>query len=181
MGFEPEETVYKLINKNPENQNADKQYNEIKGIFSPKRVGYLGVESQGRTSNFQYSTASGFGDIYRSSGTDAFTDILLQLDNASDFNFVRIWGYDSNLLEDMTFFLFRMCLPTFSGGAVISTQLGTVDSSTSAGNFSVLINIAADAITVNNATCTYTLRTRFDALNSTLRLYKVRAEFILAI
>ena len=181
MGFEPEDTLYRINNLNSENYNADKEFNETRGFSSPKRVGYLGVESQGRTSQFQYSTGAGYGDIYRSSGTDAFTDILLELDDASDFNFVRIWGYDSNVVEDMTFFLFERCLPAFSGGPVTSTQLGTVDSSTSAGNFSVLINIAADAITVDNTSCTYTLRTRFDTTNSTLRLFKVRAEMILAI
>ncbi len=181
MGFGQEDVIYKLKSTSSENQWADIEYNQVRGVVNPPRVAYLGVESQGRTSNFLYNTFAGMGDIFRSPGIDAFADILLELEDGSDFNFVRIWGYDNNASEDMAFFLFERCLPAFSGGPVTSTQLGTIDSSSASGNFSILINIAANNITVDNTACTYSLRTRFDATDASLRLYKVRAEFILSI
>jgi len=175
MGFTESDIVYELLNENPLDQSAD--INAIQGVGTLVRVGYMGVEAQGRTSNFTYASLTGAGDISRTSASEAFADILLDLPDGADFDFVRIWGRDTNVGQDMSFFLFERCLPEFSSGDITQTTLGTIDSNTSAGNFSVLINIAADNITINNAGCTYTLRTRFDATDSTLRLYKVRAEF----
>ena len=175
MGFAENDVVYELLNENPLDQSAD--INTIQGGGTIVRIGYMGVEAQGRTSSFTYATISGVGDIYRTSGSESFADILLDLPNGADFDFVRIWGRDTNVAEDMSFFLFERCLPEFSSGDITQTTLGSIDSNTSAGNFSVLINIAADNITINNSGCTYTLRTRFDTTDNTLRLYKVRAEF----
>lgn len=173
MGFIESDVVYELPNNKSLDLNADS--NTIRGAGTVVRIGYMGVESEGRTSAFEYGS-SGLGDIHRT-GSELFTDILLDLPEGADFDFVRIWGNDTNAAQDMSFFLFERCLPEFSSGDITSTTLGSIDSNTSAGIFSVLINIVSDNITVDNTGCTYTLRTRFDAADSTLRLFKVRAEF----
>jgi len=174
MGFAESDVVYELLNERSLDQNAD--INAIQG-GTIVRIGYMGVEAQGRRSSFTYGSFSGSGDIFRTSDFESFADILLDLPDGADFDFVRIWGRDTNVDEDLSFFLFERCLPTFSAGDITQTILGTIDSITSAVGFSVLINIAADNITINNTGCTYTLRTRFDTTDNTLRLYKVRAEF----
>jgi len=174
MGFAESDVVYELLSQSSSDQSAD--VNAVRGIANTVRIGYMGVEAEGRTSNFTYDTISGSGDIYRTSVSELFTDISLDLPDGATFNFVRIWGRDSNATEDMTFFLFERCLPGFSSGSITQTTLASIDSNTSAGNFSAIINISNDSITIDNNACTYTLRTRFDVADSSLRLYKVRAE-----
>jgi hypothetical protein len=175
MGFTESDVVYELLNQSSLDQTAD--INAIQGMGTIVRIGYMGIESEGRTSNFAYGTASGSGGIFRTSASEQFTDILLDLPDGADFDFVRIWGRDTDVAQDMTFFLFERCLPDFSAGVITSTTLGSVISNTSAGDFSVLINISADNITINSSGCTYTLRTRFNITGNALRLYKVRAEY----
>lgn len=171
-GFKATEVIYEIHSTNQTEQNDDQTRGVGGGITSYQS--YMGVEARGRESTFTYDSASGMGDIYRTGG-DLFADILLELPNNNEFDFVRIWGYDSNAAEDMSFFLFERCLPAFAAGSIDTTTLGSVVSNTSGGDFSALINVP-DGTFVDNESCTYTLRTRFDTSDNTLRLYKVRAQ-----
>ena len=171
-GFKANEVIYEIPSTNQAEQDNDQLRGGGGGFTSYQS--YMGVESRGREGTFTYDTVSGAGDIYRTGG-DTFADILLEVPNNNEFEFVRIWGYDSNGAEDMSFFLFERCLPAFSAGPIDTTTLGTVDSNTSGGDFSALITVPAGTF-VDNEGCTYTLRTRFDTSDNTLRLYKVRAQ-----
>lgn len=168
MGFAENDVVYVR-----ENSNKSQSNEQIKGLGGLVHVGYMGVESQGRTGNFTYSTISGSGDIYRT-GTEIFSDTLLELPDGYSFDWVRVWGRDTNVDENLRFFVFQTCYPSFSAGAPDSTNLGTITSSGNAGDWSASVSLSD--VTVNNTSCTYYVRTAFDDTGSSLRLYKVRAE-----
>ena len=171
-GFSEDDILYKLTNKPTP---PGEQLQNTKGASSLVQVGYLGVESQPRTSNFTYSTLDGAGDIFRATGgSETFRDLLLELPDGHTFSWVRAWGEDSDEDDELTFFVFSTCLPDLSAGSPDSTQLGTFSSSGSAGEWSGSVNVGG--VTINNRLCNYWVRTRFDDVGSSLRLYKIRAE-----
>lgn len=145
MGFSEKDEVYEFVNKNSSDDQADKYQREVNG-GAIVRTAYLGVEAHGRTGDFEYGTLYGAGDIYRTSASELYTDILLTLPNHANFNFLRIWGTDTNQSQDMTFWLYEQCLPFSTAGIVNTTVLATLTSNTSAGNFSVLIDLSQDGI-----------------------------------
>jgi len=139
-------------------------------------VGYLGVEANGRSSEFEY-TSSGNGDIRRSNtGSEQWTDILLELPDGYLLNWIRVWGKDTNAAEDMTWFVDSACYPILSAGSVTFTTIATFSSSGSAGNVSYSTNIGG--IALDNSSCSYFVRTRFPVEGTTLSLYKIRAELV---
>jgi hypothetical protein len=175
MGFTDKDTVYDLQNHESLDPYADRPLQKGIGIQQPVKIGYMGNEAEGRTTDFEYSTLSGAGDIYRTS-TEMFADILLDLPHGQSFDYLRVWGRDSNISYDMTFFLFERCLPTSSAGNITTTTLGDVSTTGNSGDFTLLLNLTNEEIFVDNRACTYSLRTRFDTTGSTLLLYKVRAD-----
>lgn len=176
MGFSEKQEIYEFVNTELSDYQADKYQKEING-GTIVRTAYMGVEAHGRTGEFEYGTMNGTGDIYRISASEMFADILLTLPEAANFNFLRVWGLDTNVSQEMVFMLYEQCLPFSSPGIVSTTVLGTVTSYTiSGGNFSALIDLTQDGITIDNTLCTYTLRTRFDTTDDTLVLFKVRAQ-----
>lgn len=168
MGFAENDVVYVR-----ENVNKSQSNEQLKGLGGLVHVGYLGVESQGRTGDFAYATFSGAGDIYRT-GTEVFADTLLELPDGYSFDWVRVWGRDTNVDNNLRFFVFQTCYPNFSAGAPDSTNLGSITSPGSGGDWSA--SVALSDVTVDNTSCTYYVRTAFDATGSSLRLYKIRAE-----
>lgn len=171
-GFEADDILYKL----PENMmkhTGEEAVSSVNGIGGLVHVGYLGVESQGRKSDFIYSSQLGVGDIYRDGGTELFADILLELPDGYSLSWIRAWGYDSSASDDLQFFVYSSCLPNLTAGAITSTQLGTITSSGSAGNWSASVSLDVE---VDNTLCTYWVRTRFNSGDNTNRLYKIRAE-----
>jgi len=141
-----------------------------------------GRQFQERSSNFSRGTGTGFTNLVcNTTSTDPFADAQLQIHNGADLDFIRIWGNDT-CAEDMTIFLFEYCQPDFAAGPVTFTNIGSVTTSGTPGDFSVLIS-AAGVLNVDNQSCTYQVRVRFDngsvgcTCGSTLVLQKVRAQF----
>lgn len=166
-GFKADDVVYKLPEAGMREEKA------LKG-GSTVRQGYMGVEFIGRVSDFAYDTYYGSGDIFRTGG-DQFADVKLEIPDGNTFTFVRVWGYDSNAVENMTFFVFERCLPSFSSGSITQTILGQVEVNTSVGEFTDLVTIA-DSTIIDRETCTYAVRVRFDDTGNSLRVYKARAQ-----
>jgi hypothetical protein len=171
-GFMPNDEVYKLPSDRITVYENDAIQNKRGG--SLVHVGYLGVESQGRNSDFEYGS-SGSGDIHRTSVTEKFADTLLELPDNHTINWIRVWGSDSDAVENLQFYIFEICLPNFSAGALSSTTLADITSSGDSGDWSASVNINP-GIEVNNTGCTYVVRTRFDTATNSLRLFKIRAE-----
>jgi len=103
---------------------------------------------------------------------------LLELPDGSTLTFVRAWGYDSNASEKLRIIVFEACLPSFSGGSITNTNLGAFETTEpgTPGDWSDSISLTSSNIVVDNQSCTYFARTFFGAANSTIRLYKVRAQ-----
>mgnify|MGYP000297699026 CR=1 FL=1 len=166
-GFKADDVVYRL-------PKADRLENTgVRGGITTNYKGYAGVEARGRFSTFAYSS-SGNGNIWRTGG-DSFADIMLSMPNGNEFDFVRVWGSDTNVAEDLHFFTFERCLPAFGGGPIVQTILDDVESTGSGGDFSLLMTIPTDTF-VDNQTCTYSTRVRFDTSDSSMRVFKVRAQ-----
>ncbi len=106
-------------------------------------------------------------------GTEQFADAQFELPTGARLDFFRFWAFDSNA-ANLAFFVFEVCQPGFAAGApVINTIVSTATSGTP-GNTTGLVSLARP---VNNQTCTYLARVRFDAANTNLALQKVRLQF----
>ncbi len=168
-GFKADDVVYRLAGSNTKSEGVS-----VQGAGGTTYQSYMGVEARGRQSSFAYGS-TGNGGIYRTGG-DSFADTLLDVRDGDELEFVRVWGTDTDAAEDLQFFTFERCLPAFGGGAVVSTILDDVESSTSAGVFTSVMIIPAATI-IDTQTCTYTTRVRFDSTGDTMQVYKVRAQF----
>lgn len=168
-GFKADDVVYRL----PE-AAMKSDTKAVKGGGTTIRQGYMGGEFIGRESDFEYGS-SGQGNIYRTSPSESFADVHMEIPDGNEFTFVRVWGLDSNAAENMTFFVFERCLPSFGSGPITQTTLGEVEVDTSAGEFTGLISIPADTF-IDTEQCTYATRVRFDDTGSSLQVYKVRAQ-----
>ncbi len=170
-GFYPDEVVYMLPDSS---YKPEVEPQNFRGGTTTVTQGYMGVEARGRESSFTYETPFGRGGIYRTGG-DSFADMNMEIPNGNEFTFVRVWGNDTNVGEDLTFFVVERCLPAFSAGPIATTQLATETVDTSAGDFSAFIAIPADTF-INTQDCTYTTRTRFNTADDSLQLFKIRAQ-----
>ena len=181
MGIDPaaDADAYRLIPLAGSNSLVDDPI--VNGNFGTGRnfTGLQAHEFQGRTSGFAYGS-NGL-QIHCTSANEPFADALFHLPHGAFLDFVRWWGFD-NSSENMTLFIQEDCLPDFSAGSVTFTSLGSDSSSGTPGNFSDFINIDR---TVDNMSCTYKARVRFDnsgagspcSEGNNLRLSKVRAHW----
>jgi hypothetical protein len=111
--------------------------------------------------------------------TNAFADIALNLPSDAVIISMRIWGLDQSA-SNLTTSLIERCTPNSQAGSVFTSVIAEISSSASPGNFSEFIAIGANN-TVDNDTCSYTLRTRYSTPGDTnfcaganLRLQKIR-------
>ncbi len=146
------------------------------GTLSPGWSSESGTSGHPRQSA-TYTTPLGLGDIAPATG-DRFYDWQLQMPSGAHYEFLRWWGNDNDAVNDLAFFAFKSCLPAFSGGAPTNVLLGTDDPATSGtpGNTSGVISVTANE-TVDNESCLYWGRVRWDGLGTPLSVQKMRAEW----
>jgi hypothetical protein len=187
MGFSPDAVnvyVWKhantLARSEPQAGDLDRPR-----YFGPSSSGFSPVFArafQGRFSTFAYDTNSGGDDIFNTNpATENFADAQFDtIPDGANLEFFRVWFADTNAAQDITIFLFESCLPLFGAGTPTFTQLAALTSSGSAGDGSLTMGLGTPATT---QTCNYWARARFGNSafvgpgNSTLRLYKARAQW----
>ena len=81
--------------------------------------------------------------------------------------------FDSNA-ADLAFFVFEVCQPAFAAGPPVINTIVSTATSGAPGNISNSVSVNR---AVNNQTCTYLARVRFDAASTSLTLQKVRLQF----
>ncbi len=170
-GFKADDVIYRL----PEAQMKSESQSIRGGAGGTVFQSYVGGEARGRESDFAYES-SGQGNIWRTGG-DNFADIMLVIPEGNEFEFVRVWGFDTDVAEDLQFFTFERCLPTFAGGPIVQTVLDDVNVTTSSGAFSNVMTIP-DSTFIDNQACTYATRVRFDSTGASMQVYKVRAQSV---
>jgi hypothetical protein len=106
-------------------------------------------------------------------GTELFADAQFELPTGATLTFFRYWAFDSNA-ANLAFFVFEVCQPAFAAGPPVINTIVSTATSGAPGNISgsIAVNRA-----VNNQTCTYLARVRFDAASTSLTLQKVRLQF----
>jgi hypothetical protein len=106
-------------------------------------------------------------------GSELFADAQFEVPTGATLNFFRFWAFD-NSPSDLAFFVFSVCQPAFSAGPPVITTIVSTATSGTPGHTSDLafLNQAVD-----NQSCTYLARVRFDAASRDLALQKVRLQF----
>jgi hypothetical protein len=143
------------------------------GTATQSTSAFQGNMFRPRISSGAYDSATGAGDITYLSG-DTFWDAQLDLPNGVLWESASVWGNDANAAQDTAFFLFRSCLPAAGPGAIVYTLLGQGSTTGAPGAYKV--DVPLDTATqIDNTSCTYWVRARFDAVG--LGLYKTRVQW----
>jgi hypothetical protein len=192
MGFDPGDTVYMWTGGSFHGEFADFMASE--GVELPSASGdeenpnfttfgpasaywpVSGRQFEGRNFDFNKRSRIGHDDIYRS-GPEQFADAQLYLPSGADLQFIRTWGFDSNGADNIVFFLFQICLPDFGAAASNLTQVLSFATGGAPGNFSIFTSVPG-ILNIDNQSCTYQLRARFDATGTSLNLNKARAQYV---
>ena len=106
-------------------------------------------------------------------GTEMFADAQFQVPTGATLNFFRFWAFDANV-ANLALFVFRVCQPGFAAGAPTITTIVSTATSGTPGHTTGLVALNQ---LVNNQSCVYLARVRFDAASTTLALQKVRLQF----
>jgi hypothetical protein len=106
-------------------------------------------------------------------GSELFADAQFEVPTGATLNFFRYWAYDNNA-ANLALFVFRVCQPAFAAGPPIVT---TIVSTATGGAPGHTTGLASLNLLVNNQSCVYLARVRFDAASTTLALQKVRLQF----
>lgn len=106
-------------------------------------------------------------------GTEQFADAQFELPTGATLTFFRYWAFDSNA-ADLAFFVFEVCQPAFAAGPPVINTIVSTATSGAPGNISSSVVVNRP---VNNQSCTYLARVRFDAASTSLALQKVRLQF----
>lgn len=188
MGFEKDMTnVYISEGINLESLTSEADLSSA-DLFSQKQINlapsgttdYSPIspkEFSGRidTTGTQWKYSAGNGVELSRLGTEMFADAQFSdLPNGGTLKFYRWWWSDNDSESALTTFVFEVCQPSFSGGAITFTTIAT-STSFDAANGSTVITIPDRPI--NTQSCYYLARARFDAATSLLRLQKVRLQF----
>jgi hypothetical protein len=106
-------------------------------------------------------------------GSELFADAQFQVPTGATLNFFRFWAFDTNA-ANLALFVFRVCQPAFAGGAPTVTTIASTATSGTPGHTTGLVALNE---LVDNQSCVYLARVRFDAASTTLALQKVRLQF----
>ncbi|MEO8671620.1 MAG: hypothetical protein ABI411_09930 [Tahibacter sp.] len=155
----------------------------VNQIAATDYTSYSAFEMRGISSQAYFDRTAG-GVWCDVASDDGFGDIVVNdLPKNATVQAMRIWGLDADTNDDLTVSLIRRCFPTETSGGVITTVISELTSSGSSGNFSEAVILPTT--TIDNNSCSYTLRTRFSTpgsgiacADSNLRLQKVRLQWI---
>ncbi len=107
-------------------------------------------------------------------GAETFADAPFDVPPGVAIQSVRYWAHDVDAANDMAFFVFEACLPSFAGGATAYTliaQGGTTGSSGFQGDV-----LTGTGLTVRTRDCTYQARVRFDG-TAAMTFQNLRVEW----
>ncbi len=108
-------------------------------------------------------------------GTEKFADAQVLLPDGASLDFMRWWAYDADVTNDMDFFVFEDCQPSFSAGDTTITFIASSATSGSSGFQSGAVSMSG--LTINNRDCTYLARVLFNGTGTTNTLQKIRFEW----
>ena len=169
MGFGPGAIVYRAVRS-----GGAETPNEFGTTVSDYAV-YNANQFHGRSSAYAYECVECAGDATHSTGAEFFADMQIEAPSGASLTGVRWWGYD-DASTDLTFFLYKTCLPASGPGTPETTLL---DSGGTSGNplaASGLISPTPE--TIANEACSYYVRVQFGDSTPALRFYKVRVEWL---
>ena len=173
IGFGPDAVVHELH----EAQADPAAERESAGSGGTVFRSYLGVDAQGRTGAFEYSTVYSSGDIHRISAAESFADILVTVPAGYRFEFVRFWAEDNSAANDLQVFLLERCLPSFTAGVPELTVIGSAVTGGNPGYVTQTLNLTPD-FALDTTACTYSLRLRFDTTDSSLSFFRARVQLV---
>lgn len=106
-------------------------------------------------------------------GSEAFADAQFWLPTNATLRVFRFWAFDNNI-RDLGFLLFEVCHPPFGAGPSVVRILANIDTIGRPGLTSrgVALNRRVD-----NRSCVYVARVRFEAPSPSLFVQKVRLQF----
>ena len=134
----------------------------------------------GREGDFNYRTVDGTQMYCTSVTEEAFAETQLQLPHGARLDSLDWWGSDTSS-ENMTVFLLERCQADAAASSVVSTALVSSSSSPFNGNF--FDNSIVGGHTIDNHSCAYIVRIRFDnddtgcREGAALQLSKIRVQW----
>jgi S-layer homology domain len=157
--------VYALTKGSDEAQLDEKAY----GTATTTSAIIQGNMFQPRISTGAYNTSFGQGDMTFVSG-DTFFDYRIDLPTGAILKEVDWWGNDADATNDLGLIILSSCNNPSSSGTPVATVIANVPTATSAGNFYQAVS--ANNTVIDNHTCAYFARVRFDAVG--MRLDRAR-------
>lgn len=109
-------------------------------------------------------------------GTETFADAPVVLPTGANIAAVRWWANDTNAASDIAGFVFATCHPAFGAGPTVITIIASASPMTSGATGNQSGVLAGAGVTVNNESCHYMVRARFDATTG-LTLQKIRVQW----
>ena len=168
MGFGPGAIVYRSVR--PGGAETPDEFGTTVSDYSV----YNANQFHGLTSTYAYECDVCAGEAIHSTG-NFFADKQVELPSGASLTSVRWWGYD-DASQDLTFFLYKTCLPASGPGTQETTLIDSGGSSGTPGAFSGLISPTPE--TIDNEACSYYVRVQFGDSTPALRFYKVRVEWL---
>lgn len=95
-------------------------------------------------------------------GTEQFADAQFEVPTGATLDFFRFWAFD-NSPSNLAFFVFEVCQPAFAAGPPTIVTIVSTTTSGTPGHTTGLVDFNR---LVNNQSCTYLARVRFDAAST---------------
>jgi hypothetical protein len=109
-------------------------------------------------------------------GPETFADAAFMLPSGANISAVRWWANDTNAAQDIAAFVNEICHPAFGAGPTVTTTIASAIPMTSGATGNQSGVLAGSGITVDNESCRYTVRVRFDDTTG-LTLQKIRMQW----
>jgi len=180
FGEVPASGAFFRLPHDPLLDNTDARASHAKAINATQYTSIAGIEFRPR------SDADEFGiQVYTQlfchvGATNSLAEAQLQLPDGARFQFLRIYATDADE-NAMNVALVERCQPIAAAGNVVTTVLGTVLTTGSAGILTQSVAIPGD-VAVDNVQCSYGLRAQFGSTVNgcapSMALDKVRVQWL---
>lgn len=140
----------------------------------------IGTAFVGRTSAYAFSGEP--PSVSCPSGNpEIFATARLDLPDGAQIRYVDTFGYDASESSNLRTFLISLCQGTFESAPPTYVVHGDIQTSGSPGNVVSIIDLDAEPLPVDRASCQYLVRARFASLDqcvgSAIFLDKVRVGY----
>ena len=156
MGEEPGSGPFYQMPKQPHLDNADQ--NQAKGL-APSPAFYTSVagsEFRPRRDHGNFFVPTDAALACRPAANNSLAEAQIQFPDGASLEFLRIYAGDSSP-QDLNVALIERCQPNLGPSNVLTTILGSVETSGTPGRLTQAIGFPANT-TVDNSACTYSLR-----------------------